>query len=273
MRSEPRLRVLASRTALVACLAVVLVACGDDDDPSTSETTETTESTDDTTETTEAGGDLASAACESIVEFNAAVTDVDTEGASEDELIAMGEELSGVWEPVAAGAPDDVADQVAEITSSLDDLAAGDPVAFDSDATFETYTAVLGAIVGECGFETLSVTAADFSFAGLPETVPSGTVAVELENTSEAELHEIVIFKKADGETRNAMEILSDPAAEEAGPGEFAGAAFAPPGVTSTGLAELTPGSYIAVCFIPVGSGEDGPPHFTEGMVGEFSVE
>ena len=37
-----------------------------------------------------------------------------------------------------------------------------------------------------------------------------------------------------------------------------------------------TPGNYAVVCFVPVGSvGEtegDGPPHFTEGMVHEFTV-
>lgn len=32
------------------------------------------------------------------------------------------------------------------------------------------------------------------------------------------------------------------------------------------------PGSYIAVCFIPIGGGEEGPPHFTGGMVAEFDV-
>src|SRR5690606_4951888 len=35
---------------------------------------------------------------------------------------------------------------------------------------------------------------------------------------------------------------------------------------------DLDPGSYIAVCFIPIGGGEEGPPHFTGGMVAEFDV-
>ena len=33
------------------------------------------------------------------------------------------------------------------------------------------------------------------------------------------------------------------------------------------------PGEYAMVCFIPVGGAEDGPPHFTQGMVQEFIVE
>jgi hypothetical protein len=42
-------------------------------------------------------------------------------------------------------------------------------------------------------------------------------------------------------------------------------------------MADLTSGSYAAVCFIPVGSVDeeteaDGPPHFTQGMKTEFTV-
>ena len=60
---------------------------------------------------------------------------------------------------------------------------------------------------------------------------------------------------------------------------EFVGAGFAEPGVgTGSALVDLKkPGRYAAVCFIPVGThGDtegDGPPHFTEGMVSEFTVE
>ena len=53
--------------------------------------------------------------------------------------------------------------------------------------------------------------------------------------------------------------------------------AFASPGDTDTVSWNLTePGRYAIVCFISVGSvGEtegDGPPHFTEGMIHEFTV-
>jgi hypothetical protein len=51
----------------------------------------------------------------------------------------------------------------------------------------------------------------------------------------------------------------------------FAGATFAPPGGSAAGLMDLDPGSYLAVCFIPIG-GEDGDPHFTAGQVAEFTA-
>jgi hypothetical protein len=36
---------------------------------------------------------------------------------------------------------------------------------------------------------------------------------------------------------------------------------------------ELEPGEYVMVCFVSVGGAEDGPPHFTQGMKYEFTVE
>ena len=62
------------------------------------------------------------------------------------------------------------------------------------------------------------------------------------------------------------------------------GASFGAPGDSDTLFVDLEPGRYVIVCFLPVGatpdnmealeSGElEGPPHFTQGMVEEFTVE
>ncbi len=83
----------------------------------------------------------------------------------------------------------------------------------------------------------------------------------------------MVVFRKADGVTLPWEELLELPDEEAEEKAQFVTAAFAPPGEGSSTLAELEPGVYAMVCFIPVGGGEDGPPHFTEGMLEEFSVE
>jgi hypothetical protein len=44
------------------------------------------------------------------------------------------------------------------------------------------------------------------------------------------------------------------------------------PDQTAVAMYDLEPGQYVAVCFIPVGGGEDGPPHFTSGMLAEFEA-
>ena len=59
---------------------------------------------------------------------------------------------------------------------------------------------------------------------------------------------------------------------------EFVAAGFAEPGDTGTVYADVKkPGRYAAVCFIPTGThGDtegDGPPHFVQGMVAEFTVD
>jgi hypothetical protein len=80
------------------------------------------------------------------------------------------------------------------------------------------------------------------------------------------------VFRINDDETRSLEEILQLPEEEQmelATPVTFA---FAPPGGSFTAFADLEPGRYAALCFIPVGGGEDGPPHFTEGMFAEFQV-
>jgi len=53
--------------------------------------------------------------------------------------------------------------------------------------------------------------------------------------------------------------------------------AFVPPASNGAVLLEVTPGDYIVACHLPVGMMHvddevDGPPHFSKGMFGEFSV-
>ena len=82
----------------------------------------------------------------------------------------------------------------------------------------------------------------------------------------------MVMFRKADGETRSFEELFALPEEEAGDAVTFTAATFSPIGETTYAVADLEPGQYAAVCFIPVGGAEDGPPHFTEGMLAEFEV-
>lgn len=258
-----RFRVLAARTALAALLFAGAAACGDDDN------------------TVDETGDKGASYCAALVDFNAAAlqSELDEDSSPED-IQAAADTLTPLWNAVETNVPDSAADAATELGATIDALGEGDAGPFNEDATFETYTTLINDTVGDCGFETLGAEAIDYAFQGLPTSVKAGTLALSLENkTAKNETHEMIIFKKADGETRSAMELLSDPALEEQGPGEFAGATVAEPGQTGAGLMQVTAGDYVVVCFVPVGSGDvpegeegDGPPHFTEGMVAEFKV-
>lgn len=157
-----------------------------------------------------------------------------------------------------------------------------------------TTTTEAGAPAGE----TVEVTAVDYAFEDLPDTVEAGTT-FSLTNASAAEAHELVAFLLPETETRSAEELLNLPEEELGavfgGEPEPATVILAGPGQTDTpgpvvgdgSLAE--PGRYVVACFIPVGADpeayfsadpsegppqvEGGPPHFTQGMFAELTVE
>jgi len=247
-------------------LATGVAACGDDDDA--------------TTDTTEAsGGGEASGSneefCGAVVEFNSAVGETEIDGETpEADVIAAGESLAPLFATVTENAPDDLADVANELNDSVQPLTEGDAEAFSQDSTFETYTEFLGGAIEACEFDTIDVTGVDYAFEGVPETIEAGTVAFNFTNATEAdEGHEMIVFRRADGVTLGFEELLELGEEESADKIEFRAATFAPPGAEAASLAELTPGAYAMVCFIPVGGAEDGPPHFTQGMLQEFSVE
>ena len=255
---------------LVALLMCGVAACGDDDDESGDTDTETTDGGSGGEGEEASGGDF----CEAVVAFNTAVFQVDVdESSSEEEIVEVGEQLNPLFDEIEANAPDSLAADAEELGATVEALLDGDAEAFNADATFEQYLGLVDGAIDECDFEQSTVTAVDYAFEDVPESLSPGTQAITLDNQSEAdEEHEFVIFRKADGETRSAEELLNDPAAEEEGPGEFVGVAFAPPGASASSLVELEAGDYIAACFIPLGGDESAPPHFTQGMFTEFSV-
>jgi len=144
----------------------------------------------------------------------------------------------------------------------------------------------------------VEVVASDFAFGGIPETVAPGT-RFALTNASDKELHEMVVFRIVDTETRPIDELVALPEAELQAvlvPGPptmvqltFPGSDEAIPAVGDGTVTE--PGRYAVVCFIPEGvdpqeymaaaeqSGdgppdvEGGPPHVAKGMYAEFTVE
>lgn len=139
--------------------------------------------------------------------------------------------------------------------------------------------------------EAVEVTAIEYEFQGLPESVPAGT-QLSLTNSG-AEPHELVALAIPETETRTIDELAALPP-EELG-AVFAGppgtVIIAMPGDTDTLLAEgdgtLTePGRYAIVCTFPVGVTVEEiqnatgpldpagrPTHDQEGMYAEVIVE
>ncbi len=139
------------------------------------------------------------------------------------------------------------------------------------------------------------ITAFDYGYSGVQKTYAPGTV-LHMTNTSRTEVHEMVVFRLPDNETRSATALMALP--REQLEAVFAGpptaVIVAPPtldGFPVVGDGSVTkPGRYIAFCSIPTGANPSeymaaaaaakggevkvagGPPHFVKGMVTEFSV-
>lgn len=170
----------------------------------------------------------------------------------------------------------------------------------ETATTAETGTTETGSSGTVPEGETVTVTAEDYKFVGLPETVPVGT-RLALENSSQTELHELVAMRIPDDETRSVEEITQLP--EEEADMIFGDQMPAMVLVRAPGEAEMIsavgdgsfsePGRYGVFCAIPVGADpaamlaamqeeSDAPPttaagaglpHFTQGMYGEVIVE
>lgn len=177
---------------------------------------------------------------------------------------------------VAAIAPEGAAEPLETIATGFEE----DPEGFFDTEEFATAFGEVGEVAtGECADSEITVTAVDYGFEGFPADLPAGVLGIAFSNEGE-EFHELVVLRRNDGVEQSFEEILG--LGEEEGQSLVteAGGTFAPPGRSSSALVELEPGEYAAVCFIPVGStpesegseGSEGPPHFTQGMIAEFSV-
>jgi hypothetical protein len=173
---------------------------------------------------------------------------------------------------IEAGVTGPAADHVAHLRTVFDEMAeTGDPSALESPE-FSQASAAVGKLVHEqCGAHQTSIKAIDYGFEGLPDEIDAGLTSFAFTNDG-AEEHEMVLVRRADGATESLDELLALPEDESMSKIEMAGVTFASPGDTSYLAADLQAGTYFVVCFIPVGGGEEGEPHFTHGMKGEFTV-
>ncbi|MFL6204119.1 MAG: hypothetical protein ACJ739_02095 [Acidimicrobiales bacterium] len=253
-------------------LLMGLAACGDDDD--SGEGTEATDGSGGSGDGEQAGA--SDEFCDGIVDFNAAVFQVDiSDDTPEADIKAAGEQLGPMFQKVVDEAPDAVSDDAEDLNTTIQALKEGDASKFNSDETFETYTGIVSEAIDACDMETVDVTAVDYEYKGVPESIEAGEVAFDFKNDAEKEDHMMAIIKKKDGVDLSWEELLNLPDDEAESKTEFKGEAFASAGDSSKTLASLDAGDYAMICFISVGSPdtEDGPPHFTKGMVKEFTVE
>ncbi len=117
---------------------------------------------------------------------------------------------------------------------------------------------------------SIDVSAADFSFDVSNKVVAAGRVPVKLHNNG-SEPHQVMILRLHDGVTID--QYLSAAHSDEGAAGSLidnaGGVNIVDPGASATGYADLRPGSYALVCYIP---SADHVGHLHKGMVAELTV-
>lgn len=239
---------------------------------------------------TTTGGVVADAFCGPAVEAQVAIgqgPDIDFDTATEEEintaLAEFAERVGPLIDELETNAPEELQDEVSAVASGARSaLETGDEAALESEEYQAAELAVDQYIVDNCEMQSYEVEGFDYGYNNIPTTAEAGQVAFRFNNTGD-ELHEMVVLRIND-ESVTVQQLLEMPEEEAMAQVSFAGRSFAEPGQEDVLFTDLEAGRYAVVCFIPVGteSFEDlpedesdvsQPPHFTQGMVAEFSVE
>lgn len=195
------------------------------------------------------------------------------------------EAIGTMLDELEGAIPEDIAEELPVMISAAREVLASEGADF---APFETpeFTAAQATVdpwmFEHCEFDQkFEVSTIEYGFDGMPEELPAGTTAILLTNEG-AQMHEIAVLRRNDDVTESWMELLELPQEEAMTKASFVMGGFVPmTGSTTLVVADLEPGDYVALCFVPDGSmmpegGEmtegTGPPHFVEGMMHEFTV-
>lgn len=139
------------------------------------------------------------------------------------------------------------------------------------------------------GGRPVDVTAGEYAFRGLPETLEAGDTTFSIDNQGR-EVHEIHVFRLS-GDLGSVSELLDKSLDEAQDKMTSVGMVSADPGDKQSFDADLAAGRYAAVCLIPTGTfPEEGPSghdmeemedmvfdpnadtHMRRGMFAEFTV-
>jgi uncharacterized cupredoxin-like copper-binding protein len=114
------------------------------------------------------------------------------------------------------------------------------------------------------------VRATDYKFDA-PDSIPSGTTSLRLENAGK-EVHHLWLVQLKAGRTYDqfvrAMDSWSAPTmpdwvSDVGGPNDVS------PGLTASAVLTLEPGRYVLLCYVPA---VDGRPHVMHGMIRQLTV-
>lgn len=262
--------------ALLVAVTMGLTACGDDDDQAAQTTTTQAEQTTTT-------GDQAAQRKQTYCEKSLALETLSepqidfeslTPAQQRDEAKKFASEkilpLANEIEPLV---PAEVKRDANLLISSTRTVArTGDFSVFEKPEVKAAEQRLHAYDLQNCGWKQVDVTGTEYAFQGVPSTLPAGATSFELANRGN-EAHEIVVLRIKDGVTESFEQLLKLPEEQAQQKVEVRGTSGrVPPGQPGYVVADLNPGRYGVACFLPVGEGQEGPPHTTRGMFAAFTV-
>ena len=136
-----------------------------------------------------------------------------------------------------------------------------------------TVTAASGTPAAEPSAD-VTISESDYKF-DLPASIAAGNHTFKVVNSG-PQPHEVEVIRLAPGKTmKDFGEFMAKAYADKVDgppPGDGLGGITAMiPGATEYFTANLTPGIYVMICFVP--DAKDGKPHSDHGMVKEFTVK
>lgn len=121
----------------------------------------------------------------------------------------------------------------------------------------------------------IPVTLKDMKILGLPKQIATGAVTLQLANKG-AQLHEMSVVRLDPGKTQKDVLTLLKSTQGQQGPPPWAhdmgGMEVLAPHRSAGLQLTLTPGYYVALCFMPDVK-KQGTPHVMEGMITHFTVQ
>lgn len=219
--------------------------------------------------TNESGSADTQAACDTWIAADTALVAFSFTGAGD------GDSVNTAFDDAIAAAGTARAATLSDLKDSLQPII-DNPESEPSEELLAQFGDALGWVEENCSVTTLDVSAKEFDYDGIPDTLSTGYTVVNFDNVGN-EAHEMFVFRTNNGVTESFEEIIALPEDEVFSKITPVNATFAMPGGSDVGSWNLTePGAYTVICFIPLGTTAtnegDGPPHFTQGMVQQFTV-
>jgi hypothetical protein len=243
---------------LTAGLAAGLGACGSDDDAKGTTTTVGHATT------------VSAEACSAFTELSALTFQMPEDPAETAAFVR--DQMVPVVTTVVGGLPHDAADAGTTVLDAYTEASStGSPDAVMNPDVMAAQARVGKALYDGCDANRLEVTGVDYAFQGLPSELPAGPTSIAFTDGGTEE-HEIMIVKAAEGDDITLDQLLALPPDEAFARVQPVTVTWGAPGETGYTAVDLEPGTYFALCNIPMGGAPEGAPHHTAGMKQTFVV-